>query len=234
MKTVIITGSRGNLGSAAINRFKAGNYNIIATVSPGKDHELRESGFRPDVYPVDLSDEKAAGEFVEQVIHKYGRIDSYLSLVGGYLEGTLESTSSTDIDKMNSINFKTAYHIARPVYMQMKKQLQGGSLLFIGSKPGLYPKEGWNSLAYALSKSLLFHLAKIINAGDANNKVTATVIVPGTMDTPANRTGMPKADFSGWVKPEEIAEMMFRISENSGATDRIVELYDEHLKVIFK
>ena len=72
----------------------------------------------------------------------------------------------------------------------------------------MIPKDGKNVIAYALSKSLLFNLAEYLNAEGASQNVVTSVIVPSTIDTPANRESMPKADFSKWVRPEEIAGVM--------------------------
>ena len=52
---------------------------------------------------------------------------------------------------------------------------------------------------------MLFKLAELLNAAGNTANIVTTVIVPGTIDTPANREAMPKADFSKWVAPEEIA-----------------------------
>ena len=117
---------------------------------------------------------------------------------------------------MFALNFDTAYFVARPVFEQMLKQPNGGKIILIGSRPGLNPKDGKGSLAYALSKSLIFRLAEILNAEGSAKNVTASVIVPSTIDTEVNRKEMPDKDFTAWVKPEQIADAMLFICSEQG------------------
>lgn len=88
-------------------------------------------------------------------------------------------------------------------------------------------KDANQSLGYALSKSLLFKLADSLNEAGASNNVTASVIVPSTIDTPANREAMPKSDFTTWVKPEEIADAMARLcsAETNAWRETVVKIY---------
>ena len=68
-----------------------------------------------------------------------------------------------------------------------------------------------NAVAYSLSKSLIFKLAEILNADGKDRNLTASVLVPGTIDTPDNRSAMPNADFSKWVSPNAMADVMLRL-----------------------
>jgi NAD(P)-dependent dehydrogenase (short-subunit alcohol dehydrogenase family) len=97
----------------------------------------------------------------------------------------------------------------------------------VGSRPALKAKDAKNSVAYSLSKSLIFKLADILNAEGASKNVTASVIVPSTIDTEANRRAMPDKDFSTWVKPDEIADAMaFLCSESGGALrETVLKIY---------
>ena len=40
------------------------------------------------------------------------------------------------------------------------------------------------------------------------HNINVNAVIPGTIDTPANRAGMPDADFSRWVAPEDIARVI--------------------------
>src|SRR5205085_8602015 len=92
-------------------------------------------------------------------------INGALLLVGGFAMGGIKDTSTADIKKQFSLNFETAFHIARPVYQQMTEQ-NNGKIVFIGARPALKATDGKNMIAYALSKSLLFKFAEFINADE--------------------------------------------------------------------
>jgi NAD(P)-dependent dehydrogenase (short-subunit alcohol dehydrogenase family) len=225
-KNVLITGASGNLGKAAVEKFIAEGYHVIAIVSPGK-----ASGFAkvPDstVYEADLADEAATQEIVSKIVIDHQTIDAALLLVGGFASGTIHTTDGTALKKMFSVNFDTAYFMTRPIFKQMITQTSGGRIILVGSRPALKPADGKRSLGYALSKSLIFSLADMLNAEGSDKNVVSSVIVPSTIDTPENRTAMPQADFSSWVKPEEIAEAMaFLASEKSKALrEPVVKMY---------
>ena len=122
--------------------------------------------------------------------------------------GDIADTSSADILKQYKLNFETAYHIARPVFLQMMKQGYG-RLFMIGSRPGSDMRNSKGMTAYGLAKSLVFRLAELMNEEAKGTDVVTCVVVPSTIDTPQNRKSMPDADFSKWVKPEAIADAIY-------------------------
>lgn len=227
MKTVIITGANGNLGSAVTKEFLAKGYKVIATVI----NEDAGKEFEPDpnlaIRVVDLMDENKANEFVQNTIREYKNIDAALLLVGGFAMGNIEKTSSADIDKQVSLNFKTAYHVTQPLLKHMMEK-EEGRIVFIGARPALEAAQGKDLVAYALSKSLLFKLAEMINAEAKGKNITATVVAPSTLDTPLNRKSMPGTDPGIWVKPQALAEILeFAVSDKSGPLrETVIKVYN--------
>lgn len=217
-KNVLITGASGNLGKATVEKFSRDGYNVIVTVTPGKPLGLSVKGVHS--YEVDLTDENSVNAVVKQIITDHSSLDAALLLVGGFAVGTVQNTDGASLKKMFSLNFDTAYFVARPVFQHMLTQSTGGKIVFVGSRPALEPKQGKNTLAYALSKSLIFKLADFLNAEGSSKNVTASVIVPSTIDTEANRNAMPDKDFTAWVKPEEIAESIAFLCSAHGTSLR--------------
>jgi NAD(P)-dependent dehydrogenase (short-subunit alcohol dehydrogenase family) len=130
---------------------------------------------------------------------------------------------------MYRLNFLTTYHIARQVFLQMQKQVEGGQIIFTGSRPALHPEQAKDMLSYAFSKSLVFRLAEVINEEGKGYGIAATVVVPGTIDTPQNRTAMPEADFTNWVTAAEVAENIYHLMTPAGKQLResILKVYGE-------
>lgn len=225
-KNVLITGASGNLGKATVDKFLKEGYNVIATVTPGKSLEY---GDEVKTYEADLTNENAVATVIEKVISEHSTLDAALLLVGGFAMGNIEKTDGASIKKMFALNFETAYYVARLVFQQMLKQSGGGRIVLIGSRPALKPKDGKNTVAYSLSKSLIFRLAEILNAEGASKNVTASVIVPSIIDTPENRNAMPDSDFSKWVKPGDIADAMRYVCSSSGQALRetVLKVYNK-------
>ncbi len=227
MKTVIITGANGNLGTAVTKEFLEKNYRVLATVPSEKEKSDFQSHPNLDIYAVDLTNEKETYEFVQKSIQKYGTIDGALLLVGGFAMGALANTSGEDLHKQITLNFETAFFVTRPLFEHLIKNKKG-SIVFIGARPAINAVQGKELIAYGLSKSLLFKLAEYLNEAARGSNVSISVVVPSTLDTPLNRKSMPDANPENWVKPSEIAETLeFLVSDKSKALrETVLKIYN--------
>lgn len=224
MKTAIVTGAAGNLGKEVVKKFISQGYKVVGTLTPGEMVDFPADYFQSII--IDLMNEDASQEAVSTIIESNGDIDAAVLTVGGFAMGDIEATTAADIQKQYKLNFETAYNIARPIFIQMKKQKRG-RIFFIGSRPGLDARDGKGMVAYSLAKSLLFRLAELMNHEAQDHNVVVSVFIPGTIDTPQNRKAMPGADFSKWVKPEEIAGVISFYCSNESAAVRepLVKMY---------
>ncbi|TDW99140.1 SDR family NAD(P)-dependent oxidoreductase [Dinghuibacter silviterrae] len=227
-RTILITGAAGGLGKTVVSFFLDKGFRVIATVR--EELEKKALGTHPllDVQVVDLSEEEEAQSLVEESLRTYKTIDAALMLVGGFAMGGVADTKGADVRKMIGLNFETAYYIARPLFAQMLRAGKG-RLIFIGARPALVPSQGKHALAYALSKSLLFQLAEVLNVEAKGKDVVAHVVVPSTIDTPANRKNMPDADPKTWVTPSQLAEIFHFICTDAAAPlrDPVWKVYNQ-------
>jgi NAD(P)-dependent dehydrogenase (short-subunit alcohol dehydrogenase family) len=227
MKTVIITGANGNLGSAVTKEFLDKNYRLVVTIS----NEKARADFAPhpnlEISVVDLTNETKTASFVEETIKKHKIIDAALLLVGGFAMGDILSTSGDDLHKQIALNFETAYYVTRPLFSHLLTNRKG-NIVFIGARPALNPAQGKDLIAYALSKSLLFKLAEFLNEAARGMNVSVSVVVPSTLDTPLNRKSMPDVNPGNWVKPSEIAETLeFLVSDKSSSLrEPVLKIYN--------
>ena len=219
MKTILITGASGNLGVASVKKFLESGCRVIAVGSDSGHLSFARENPLFNLHNTDLSDESLTDSFIQELIEKYKRIDAAVLLVGGFAAGDISATSGPDLDKMISLNFKTAYFVTRPLLEHMVNNGYG-RIIFTGARPALKAEQGKDLLAYALSKSLLFKLADFINETMKGKNIMASVVVPSTIDTPANRSAMPGADPSNWVRPEQVAAAMEFITSEQGSALR--------------
>ena len=228
MKTIIITGANGNLGAVTVKKFIENDYRVIAVARSGSELGFAKDNKNFELHQLDLADESASLLFIKEAISLYGSIEAGLFLAGGFGMGNIENTTGDDLKKMIALNFETAYHISRMLFQHML-QNDYGRLVFIGAKPVIQPEHAKNSVAYALSKSLLFNLANILNARTKGKNVTASVVAPSTIDTVVNRQSMPDADWSKWVKPEQIADVLEFICSDKGLSLRepVYKVYND-------
>ncbi|HSB92512.1 MAG TPA: SDR family NAD(P)-dependent oxidoreductase [Flavitalea sp.] len=213
--TILITGANGNLGTEVVKKILEAGFRVIAI--DGKDDHLQFASGNPAYrfHSIDLTDENAVDSILGKLLEQENISAGFL-LAGGFAMGKIGETNATEMRRMIDLNFFTAYSIARQLYGSMQSKGYG-RLVFIGARPPLEPMAGHKMSAYAISKSMIFRLAEHINAESKDVDITATVIVPATIDTPANRTSMPNADYSKWVTPAQIAALLLVIVSETGA-----------------
>jgi NAD(P)-dependent dehydrogenase (short-subunit alcohol dehydrogenase family) len=147
-------------------------------------------------------------------------LDILVHAMGGFTGGQpLHATDDATWDRMMDLNLRSTFLITRAVLPHMLRA-RYGRIVAVGSRTGLEPAAGLS--AYGVAKAGLNALVRTIALETADQGVTANVVLPGTIDTPANRKAMPKSDFSRWVPPEKIAQQILWLcseaaSETSGA-----------------
>jgi NAD(P)-dependent dehydrogenase (short-subunit alcohol dehydrogenase family) len=214
----IITGAAGNLGTATARVFQqAGAKTVLVDRSTGRLRELfndvASSNDHLLVEGVDLSDPASLGRLIEQTLGKFGRLDVLVNTVGGYRGGqTVQETDPADWDFLFNINVRTTLLCCRAVIPQMLKQ-QRGRIINVASREGLSGNAGY--AAYSASKSAVLRLTESLAAELKTANINVNCIMPGTIDTPQNRAAVPNGDFSKWVPPAEIAEVIAFLASDS-------------------
>ncbi len=155
---------------------------------------------------VDVTDERAASEFVGGILSRHGSVDALVNTVGGYAGGVkLWELETKVFDAMLSLNLRSGYALARAVLPAMLQQ-KHGAIVNVAAKAAL--DHGAGAAAYAASKAAAVAMMDSL-AGDLKGTgVRVNSILPSIIDTEANRRGMPGADFAVWPKPEEIARVI--------------------------
>ncbi len=215
----IITGGTGALGRAVTEAFvKAGARVAVPYIVDEEvlllKSKLRQSMTKVQIQKVDLFKESDVRNSLGFFAKKLRRIDFLVNLVGGYFGGpTIAETDERDWDRMMRLNLKPTFLACKAVLPYMVKR-RYGRIVNIASESGL---RGEGTLgAYSVSKSGVLRLTETIADEYREYNVTANAILPRIIDTPANREAMPKANFSKWPKPEEIARVvLFLASDDS-------------------
>lgn len=203
-KVVLVTGATGGLGTAVTQAFLDSGATIIGT-SP----KIQQADFKGDRFtaiPAELSNFQNAQELIAKILRKFGRLDVLAHTVGGFAGG--QSIADTDEDtlrRMFDVNFNATFYMFRAALPALRKS-GSGRIIAIGSRAAVDPGAGVG--AYSASKAAMVSLVRTVATENRDAGVTANVILPGTIDTPANRKAMPDADFSRWVQPLNIAALM--------------------------
>lgn len=230
MKSIIVTGAAGNMGQAVVKRFAQDGHKIYAALGLGENSKtFGESPHETNIHPqfLNLTDETVSEGYVKGIIAQDPEVDTAVCIVGGWQPGTIAETTMYEMDKMIKLNFATAFNIVKPL-LEFFERKGRGQFVFIGARPAINPAEGKNQFAYALSKSLLFRMAEIINDQGKFKDIRASVVIPSLLDTPQNRAALPNAPAGEWVTPEVAAETISFLLSDTGENMRetVIKLYN--------
>jgi NAD(P)-dependent dehydrogenase (short-subunit alcohol dehydrogenase family) len=217
---VLVTGGAGNLGRAVSRAFLDAGARVAVPFykndPPSALDELHSQfGARLHVFALDLTTERGAEQAVQQVVEWGGRLDSVAHLVGGYSGGARVAETPMEVwDRMVDLNLRSAWLAARFAIPRMVDG-GGGSLTFVSARAALTRRSG--QAAYAVTKSALLTLTEAIAEEYREEGIRANAILPGTVDTEANRAAMPDANHSTWTRPEEIARVIVFLASGEAA-----------------
>ncbi len=133
-------------------------------------------------------------------LREHAGIAADAKLSGMVLDLT-ESLWQTQLD----LNLKTTVLSCKAAVPHMLAR-GGGAIVNVGTRTATQP--GANLAAYAASKRAVIQLTEALAAELRDHRITANIIMPSTIDTPANRKGDPTAGGGRWVKPDEIARVI--------------------------
>lgn len=229
-KAVIITGAVGNLGQAVARRVQAqGGRTILVDRSSERlqktYNELKGSDRHWLAGDVDMTDPKAVNAMAAEAHKRFERLDGLVNTVGGFRGGKpVHETDLAEWDFMYDINVRTALHACRAVIPYML-QAGSGRIINIASRNAFQGSP--NYAAYSAAKTAVLRLTESLAGEMKTRGITVNCIVPGTIDTPQNRKDMPKADFSTWVPPEDLANVIaFLLSDEArSVTGAAVPVY---------
>jgi NAD(P)-dependent dehydrogenase (short-subunit alcohol dehydrogenase family) len=165
---------------------------------------------------VDLTNPESLAGMVQSSCDRFGRVDALVNTVGGYRGGQpVHEMDLADWDFLFEVNLRTTLLCCRAVIPQMLRQGEG-RIVNVASRDGLLGTAGYS--AYSGSKSALLRLTESMAAELKQSNINVNCILPGTIDTPQNRKAVPNGDFSRWVEPEAIADViLFLISDAARA-----------------
>jgi len=210
-RVVMITGSAGNLGLAVARAFLDAHASLVlidrapdrlAHLFPelvnSEDHFLAQS--------VDLTDANAVAETVDEALRRFDRIDVLINAAGGYRAGpSVDATPLEDWDFIFNLNARSIFTTSRAVIPAMRRQRRG-KIINVASRSALRGEA--NAALYSASKSVVVRLTESMAAELRDAGVNVNCVLPGIIDTPINRKAMPNGDFSHWVQPEALAEVI--------------------------
>ncbi len=210
-RRIAVTGGFGALGVATVRAVLAAGGQVAAidrAAAPagGVDQATCIGG-------VDLADADAAKRAIDAAAKALGGLDGLVNIAGTFRYETLADGGVDTWDLLYRINLRTAVAASRAALGHLQA---GGRIVNIGAASAL--KAGAGVGAYTASKSGVMRFTESLAEELKDRDITVNAVLPSILDTAPNRADMPKADFSRWVKPEQLAGIIvFLLGEPAAA-----------------
>jgi len=223
-KQVVVTGGTGALGSAVVGALITGGANC--TVPYVHAAEAARFPFRNDgkaklIKVSDLSDEA-------QVAKVYQDTTPWASIhiAGGFAMGEVAKTDKAALMAQLDNNLTSCFLCCRAAVNAMRAS-GGGRIVNVAARPGLEWRAGAGMAAYTVAKAGVAALTVALAEEVAKDGILVNAVAPSIMDTAANRTAMPKAEFSAWPKVEEVAATILFLAspDNKVTRGAVVPVY---------
>ncbi len=211
-KVIVVTGALGALGKVVAEVALARGARVA-----GVDYGTSQIAATPDRIEfggVDLSDPAQAKKAIDAVASHFGRLDALVNIAGGFAYETVAEGDPKTWQRMYALNVLTVLNASRSAIPHLTTSASA-RIVNVGAMGALQAGSGMG--AYAASKAGVHRLTEAL-AAEWKGKITVNAVLPSTIDTPANRASMPKADFGKWVTPQELADViLFLVSDAASA-----------------
>jgi NAD(P)-dependent dehydrogenase (short-subunit alcohol dehydrogenase family) len=211
-KIIVVTGASGALGKVVVTSALAKGARVA-----GIDHAattIRPTSERIELGGVDLTDAVQAAKAIDAAASHFGKLDALINIAGGFAFETTADGDPKTWQRMYALNLLTALNASRSAIPHLVPS-SAGRIVNVGAMGALQAGAGMG--AYAASKAGVHRLTEAL-AAEWKGKITVNAVLPSTIDTAANRASMPNADFTKWVRPEELAEViLFLVSDGASA-----------------
>jgi len=212
-QAVLITGAKGGLGTSVTQAFLAAGAMVV-----GSSKSIQDSDFASPCFaaiPADLTVAESARQLVAATIRRFQKIDALVHVMGGFAGGQpIPETNDETWDQMMNLNLRATFNILRAVIPHMRTARRG-RIVAIASRQAVEPAA--NLSAYNTSKAALVALIRTAALENKDAAISVNAILPGTMNTEANRKASPGADPSKWVQTEHVASLAAFLVSDAGA-----------------
>ena len=214
-RTVIVTGGTGALGGSVVRGFlEAGarvlvSYVVEDEVAPFRQ-QFADAAGRVELHRCDV---RRAAEVETLFQHvPYGDLRAVVNLAGGYRWTRVADTDDATLEHLLDLNLRTTFAMCRAAAPALVAA-GGGAIVNVSARAALRGEAG--NGVYGAAKAAVLALTQSLSAELKGDGVNVNAVLPSIIDTPANRTAMPKSDPAAWVAPGDLASVIVFLASDA-------------------
>jgi NAD(P)-dependent dehydrogenase (short-subunit alcohol dehydrogenase family) len=227
---VLITGGAGGIGRATGERFAAAGDTVV--LADRSAENLGELGWASDTVVADVSVVADCERMVAETVERYGRLDVLVNCAGVWVEGPTTEMTEEQWDRTIDVNLKGTFFACRFAIPHLERT--GGCIVNLSSDAGLVGAS--ETAVYNASKGGVSLLTRSLGLELAPKGVRVNAVCPNDVDTPmlagqardfggdhperylaALLANYPQKDRARFIKPEEIAALIFYLASAEAA-----------------
>jgi NAD(P)-dependent dehydrogenase (short-subunit alcohol dehydrogenase family) len=215
---VLITGAAGALGRSVVQRFLDGGDRVLAVdANEAALAELTDlaPSDRLSVRRVNLADSGVVERLFDDAERASGVPTAVVHLVGGFRWARFADLTDKDWSYLVTLNLETTFRVFRECARRFERA-GGGAVVAVSAPAALLGEAGVGG--YAAAKAGVLRMVESLAREMAAFGGRANAVLPGTMDTPANRAAMPDSDPSLWASTDAVASVIHFLTTPASAS----------------
>ena len=229
MKTVLVTGGNGGIGSAICRDMAENGYSVVAAYYSAEKEQakawqrsLQEQGVDVEIVGGDVTDYESAQDMVDEAVMKVGPIDVLVNCAGITRDATFRKMVPDQWNEVINTNLDSVYNVTHQVINGMLER-GFGRIINIASVNG--QKGQFGQTNYSAAKAGLHGFTMALAQETARKGITVNTISPGYISTPMTQA-MPAKVLDAIVgsvpvgrmgEPEEIAHTVLWLASEKSA-----------------
>lgn len=183
IKTAIVTGASGGIGSGLVEAFLLEGYNVVATSLDTKSLAAAGNLILVDG---DIGKPETAAKVVDAAIQRFGTVDVLVNNAGIMRSKPFTDFTTDDFNALVSVNLFGFFYITQLAVKQMLKQ-KSGNVVTITAALADQPVAGVHASVPMITKGGLNTVTRSLAIEYGKVGIRFNAVAPGEVDTPMHK-----------------------------------------------
>ena len=216
-RTIIVTGGTGALGGAVVKSFLDAGARVVVTyvieeeVAPFLERIVEQKYV--DLYRCDVRRSSEVDQLFRNI--PSNSLRAVVNLAGGYRWTQVAKADDAILEELLDLNLRTTFTMCRSA-VPIMAAVGTGSIINVSARAALRGETG-NGI-YGATKAAVLALTQSLSAEVKGDGINVNAVLPSIIDTPANRLAMPKSDWSKWVAPGDLANVIVFLASDAASS----------------